>query len=66
MSKRHVENAKGVKLNTKIFFYQAIENIKTLKIEGIGYIVEGHQEKYTTVIMDIKVENILYFKYFLN
>jgi hypothetical protein len=44
VSKRHVGNVKGVKLNMKIFFYQAMENIKTLKIESIRYNVEGHQE----------------------
>jgi hypothetical protein len=32
----------GVKLNMKIFFFQAIEGIKTLKIEGIKYNVGGH------------------------
>jgi hypothetical protein len=42
VSKRHIENTKGVKLNMKIFFFQAIESIKTLKIEGIGYNVEEH------------------------
>jgi hypothetical protein len=40
--KRHVGNTKGVKLNMKIFFFQEIEGIKTLKIEGIGYNVGGH------------------------
>jgi hypothetical protein len=29
-------------LNMKIFFFQAIEGIKTLKIEGIKYNVGGH------------------------
>jgi hypothetical protein len=33
--KKYVENTKGFKLNMKIFFFQAIEGIKTLKIEGI-------------------------------
>ncbi len=47
MSKRHVGNAKGVKLNMKIFLYQAIENIKRLKIKGIAYIVGGHQEMHS-------------------
>jgi hypothetical protein len=42
MLKRHVGNSKGVKLNMKIFFFQAIEDIKTLKIEGVGYNVGGH------------------------
>jgi hypothetical protein len=40
--KRHIGNTKGVKLNMKIFFFHAIEGIKTLKIEGIGYNVEEH------------------------
>jgi hypothetical protein len=40
--KKHVENTKGVKLNMKFFFFQTIENIKTLKIEGIKYNVGGH------------------------
>jgi hypothetical protein len=40
--KRHIGNTKGVKLNMKIFFFQAIKGIKTLKIEGIGYNVEEH------------------------
>jgi hypothetical protein len=44
VSKRHVGNAKGVKLNMKIFFYQAIESIKTLKIKSIRYNVGGQQE----------------------
>jgi hypothetical protein len=42
MLKRHVGNTNGVKLNMKIFFFQPIEHIKTLKIEGIGYNVGGH------------------------
>jgi hypothetical protein len=42
--KRHVGDAKSVKLNMKIFFYQAIESIKTLKIESIRYNVGGQQE----------------------
>jgi len=46
VSKRHVGNAKGVKLNMKIFFYQTIESIKTLKIEGIGYNVGPHNGDY--------------------
>jgi hypothetical protein len=43
VSKKHVGNAKVVKLNI-FFFYQAINNIKTLKIENIRYNVGGHQE----------------------
>jgi hypothetical protein len=39
--KRHFENTKGVKLNIKVFFFQAIEGIKTLKIKGIRYNVGG-------------------------
>jgi hypothetical protein len=39
---RHFENTKGVKLNINFFFFQAIEGIKTLKIEGIEYNVGGH------------------------
>jgi hypothetical protein len=42
MLKKHVGNIKHVKLNMKNFFSQAIESIKTLKIEGIGYNVRGH------------------------
>jgi hypothetical protein len=42
MVRRHVGNTKGVKLNMKIFFFQAIEDIKTLKIECIGYNVGEH------------------------
>jgi len=42
MLKRHVGNTNGVKLNMKNFFFQPIEDIKTLKIEGIGYNVGGH------------------------
>jgi hypothetical protein len=44
VSKRHVGNAKVVKLKMKIFFYQAIESIKILKIESIRYNVGGQQE----------------------
>jgi hypothetical protein len=40
--KKLVENTKSVKLNMKIFFFQAIEDIKTLKIEGIEYNVGRH------------------------
>jgi thiamine pyrophosphokinase len=40
--KRGIGKTKGVKLNMKILFFQAIEGIKTLKIEGIGYNVGGH------------------------
>jgi hypothetical protein len=40
--KNTLENTNGVKLNMKKFFFQAIEGIKTLKIEGIGYNVRGH------------------------
>jgi hypothetical protein len=40
--KKHVGNIKHVKLNMKIFFFQAIESIKRLKIEKIGYNVGGH------------------------
>ncbi len=47
VSKKHVGNAKGVKLNMKNFFYQAIESIKTLKIESIRYNVGGHQEVHS-------------------
>jgi hypothetical protein len=39
---KHIGNIKDVKLNTKKFFSQTIEGIKTLKIEGIGYNVGGH------------------------
>jgi hypothetical protein len=39
--KRHIGNTKGVKLNMKIFFFQAIEDIKTLKVEDIRYNVGG-------------------------
>jgi hypothetical protein len=42
MLRRHVGNTKGVKLNMKNFFFQVVEDIKTLKIEGIGYNVGGH------------------------
>jgi hypothetical protein len=40
--KIHIGNTKGVKLNMKNFLFQAIEGIKTLKIEGIGHNVEEH------------------------
>ncbi len=40
--KKHVGNIKHVKLNMNFFFFQAIESIKRLKIESIGYNVEGH------------------------
>ncbi len=39
---KHIENTKGVKLNMKISFFQAIKGIKTLKIKGIGYNVGRH------------------------
>jgi hypothetical protein len=62
VSKNHVGNAKGVKLNMKIFFYQAIESIKTLKIESIGYNVGGHQEIHQTLwALKMKIFYILYF-----
>jgi hypothetical protein len=35
-------NTKDGKLKMKILFFQAIEGIKTLKIEGIKYDVGGH------------------------
>ncbi len=44
MSKRHVGNVKGVKLNMKKIFLSSIQSIKTLKIENIKYNVGGHQE----------------------
>ncbi len=44
MLKKHVGNTKGVKLNMIFFFFQAIESIKKLKIESIGYNVGGHCE----------------------
>jgi hypothetical protein len=50
-------------LNMKIFFFQAIEGIKTLKIEGIKYNVGGHWNIHWDVV-GFKVENILYL-YFL-
>jgi len=40
--KMHIGNTMGVKLNMKIFFFQVVEDIKTLKIESIGYNVGGH------------------------
>jgi len=40
--KRHIGNTKGVKLNMKNFFFQAIKDIQTLKIENIGHNVGGH------------------------
>ncbi len=40
--RRHIENIKGVKLNMKNFFFQAIEDIKSFKIESIEYNVGGH------------------------
>jgi hypothetical protein len=40
--KRHIGNIKGAKLNMKILFFQAIEGIKTLKIESIRYNVGEH------------------------
>jgi hypothetical protein len=42
--KRHIGNTNAIKLSTKIFFFQAIEDIKTLKIENIGYNAGGHRE----------------------
>jgi len=39
--KRHIGNTKGVKWNIILFYFQVIEGIKTLKIESIGYNVEG-------------------------
>jgi hypothetical protein len=39
---KHIGNTKGVNLNMKNFFFHAIEGIKTLKIEGIGYNVGRH------------------------
>jgi len=40
--KRHVGNTKGVKLNIKIFSFQAIKGIKTLKIKCIEHNVGRH------------------------
>jgi hypothetical protein len=39
---RHVGNTKGVKLNMNFFSFQAIEGIKTLKIECIEHNVGRH------------------------
>ncbi len=55
--KRHVGNTKGVKLNMKNFFFQAIEGIKTLK--ALDIILEDI-EKYIGDVVGFKVENILY------
>ncbi len=44
MLKRHIGNTNAIKLNMKNFLFQAIEDIKTLKIENIGYNAGGHRE----------------------
>jgi hypothetical protein len=44
MLKRHIGNTNAIKLNMKNFLFQAIEDIKTLKIENIGYNVGRHRE----------------------
>jgi hypothetical protein len=60
MLKRHIGNTKGIKLNMKIFFFQTIKCIKTLKVEGIGYNVREDIEKYIKNVVSFKVGNILY------
>ncbi len=57
--KRHVGNTKGVKLNMIFLSFQAIEGIKTLKIECIEHMLEDI-EKYIWDVVGFRVENILY------
>jgi hypothetical protein len=56
--KRHIGNIKSVKLNMKIFFFQAIKDIKTLKIETLDIMLEDI-EKYIGNVTGFRVENIL-------
>jgi hypothetical protein len=44
--KRHAKNIRGVKLDMIFFFFGAIGGTKMLKVEGVGYNVEGHQEMH--------------------
>jgi len=63
--KMHVRNIRGGRLNM-ILNFQAIVGTKTLKVEGVGYNVKGHQgiKKYIGDIVSTIIKNVLHFTFF--
>jgi hypothetical protein len=46
MLRRHIENIRAIKLYMIFFLFHAIGDTMTLKVESVGYNVEGHQYIY--------------------
>jgi hypothetical protein len=64
VSKRHVENAKGIRLDM-IFFFLGNKSTKTLKVEDIkvlNMMLKGTKgnKKYIGDVINTKVLNIIY------
>jgi hypothetical protein len=66
VSKMHVGNIRGVRLNMKTFFSNNMGHFKMLKVECISIMWEDTKgmKKYLRDIVSFKFENILYFIFF--